>query len=74
MSESTKCSKCGGPRDRVGQAYCRRCHAEYNRNWRAVQRLKAVALKERATREGWGGAVETPRWEGVLRKPGFLGI
>ncbi|MHB1877557.1 MAG: hypothetical protein ACYCPF_22210 [Streptosporangiaceae bacterium] len=32
---SKACARCGGPRDRRGQAYCRRCHAEYCREWRA---------------------------------------
>lgn len=29
-----QCSKCGGERDRPGQAYCRACHAAYQREHR----------------------------------------
>lgn len=32
------CSKCGKPRDRPGQRYCRECHNEYVRAWRAAGR------------------------------------
>jgi hypothetical protein len=29
------CSRCGKARDREGQRYCRACHADYVREWRA---------------------------------------
>lgn len=48
------CSKCGKPRDRPGQGYCRCCHAAYMCRWRptpeqkmkhAVRSRVAYALK-----------------------------
>jgi hypothetical protein len=32
MNDATPkpCSKCGGPRDKPGQRYCRRCSREYH--------------------------------------------
>lgn len=29
------CSNCGRPRDRGKQRYCKRCHAQYMRNYRS---------------------------------------
>ena len=28
------CSRCGKPRDKAGQRYCKSCHAAYMRTWR----------------------------------------
>lgn len=28
------CSMCGGLRDRAGQPLCRKCHAEFMKDWR----------------------------------------
>ena len=41
------CAKCGEPRDKAGQAYCRRCHATYMRNRRAQQVTISRAEYER---------------------------
>lgn len=35
--KARQCSLCHGPHNRPGQRYCRRCHAEYMRAWRAAQ-------------------------------------
>lgn len=41
------CSKCGGPRDRPGQRYCRACHAAYQRaDWPAHRDLPALARRK----------------------------
>jgi hypothetical protein len=54
------CSRCGGPRDRPGQRYCRSCHAAYKRNWRKLQQqmldlladeLRAVAYGKTVSRQ-----------------------
>jgi hypothetical protein len=44
--------KCGGPRDRPGQAFCRLCHAVYMKDYRKKQKnelesLWALAAKRR---------------------------
>jgi len=39
VSRDTRpCSKCGGPRDRGKQRYCKKCHAEYMKTWRPSYR------------------------------------
>lgn len=40
------CSRCGNPRDRKGQRYCRSCHAAYAREWRQRRMLH---VKQRET-------------------------
>lgn len=35
----TLCQKCEGPNDRLGQRYCRPCHANYMREWRKTHKL-----------------------------------
>ena len=53
------CSKCSGPNDRGGQAWCRSCHAAYMRDWRAehpaflMTREMRVAAGTAAARKGW---------------------
>lgn len=43
------CSQCGGPRDRgPRQSYCRRCHAEYCRQWRAGKLTMLLSPEEAA--------------------------
>lgn len=53
------CSRCGGPRDKPGQRYCKACHADYCRErregmvealltpdeWELVQRMRAARLR-----------------------------
>ena len=46
----THCSKCGEPHDRLGQRYCRACHAAAMREWRAANPLKGEAAKRSAAR------------------------
>lgn len=48
MKLAQTCSKCGGDRDRPGQGYCRSCHAEYMKEWRARQRTELESLRELA--------------------------
>jgi hypothetical protein len=38
LSPARPCSKCGAPRRKPGQRYCRACHAAYMRDWRARER------------------------------------
>jgi hypothetical protein len=45
---STLCSKCGGPRDRAEQAYCRSCHAAYARAHRPKHSELAPEARRRA--------------------------
>jgi len=40
------CSRCGGPRNVPGQAYCRSCHAASMREQRAKQRAELARLRE----------------------------
>lgn len=42
------CSRCGGPRDRPGQRYCRKCHTEYCRQRRAGMVEVLLTPEERA--------------------------
>jgi len=39
------CSRCGGPRSRPGQAYCRKCHAARMREQRAKAREELAQLR-----------------------------
>lgn len=39
------CPKCGGPRNRPGQRYCKRCHAEYQRQWAAERNAELHRLR-----------------------------
>lgn len=39
------CPKCGGPRNRPGQRYCKRCHAEYQRRWAAERNAELHRLR-----------------------------
>jgi len=45
------CSKCGGPKDKPGQRYCKRCHAEYMRGWRSVRETVVKQNVQRGTSE-----------------------
>ena len=45
------CSKCGGPKDKPGQRYCKRCHAEYMRAWRGMRETVVKQNVERGTLE-----------------------
>jgi predicted amidophosphoribosyltransferase len=40
------CSRCGRPRDRKGQRYCKRCHAQYQRDRRAGMIEVLLTLQE----------------------------
>lgn len=40
-----KCPKCDGPRNRPGQRYCKRCHAEYQREWAAARTAELHRLR-----------------------------
>lgn len=42
-----ECSNCGAPLDRKGR-YCKACHAEYNRLYRAKKRAELARLREKA--------------------------
>ncbi|MHB1875819.1 MAG: hypothetical protein ACYCPF_13310 [Streptosporangiaceae bacterium] len=58
---SKACARCGRRRDRgPGQAYCRRCHTEYMRQWRAGRVEMLLSPEEaaaiRALREVGGSA------------------
>lgn len=44
------CSKCGTTHRRVGQKYCRDCHAGYMRDWRKTHPLSPEARKRDAAR------------------------
>lgn len=44
---SKACSRCGFPRDVEGQRYCRRCHSEYMREWRAGKVETLLTPEER---------------------------
>ena len=39
------CSRCGGPRNVPGQAYCRSCHAASMREQRAKQRAELAEMR-----------------------------
>lgn len=39
------CSRCGEPRDRGDQRYCRRCHRQTQAEWRKRQRLELAELR-----------------------------
>jgi len=40
-----RCSGCGGDRDRLGQAYCKKCHRAYMQRWRENHDESITALK-----------------------------
>lgn len=39
------CSRCGGPRNVPGQAYCRNCHNEYQKEYRKWQTMELTMLR-----------------------------
>ncbi len=51
MSRTKVCSMCRGPRDRPGQTYCRNCHADYMRQWRAERVVTPAAALDRIRQE-----------------------
>lgn len=60
------CSRCGSPRDRPGQRYCRACHNAYQRAWRAPY----WALSEDEKRQSNARAyANTYQRRGRLRAP-----
>lgn len=61
------CSRCGGPRDRAGQKYCRACHAAYQREHRPKyseltpeQRLKSNSRTHANVAQKRGQIVKKP--------------
>ena len=42
-----ECSRCGGESNRWPDRYCRDCHAEYQREWRAKKKAEIEAMKRR---------------------------
>lgn len=66
QEQARPCSKCGDPRDRIGQKYCLACHRLYQRQWRQthplteVQRIKDRARSYAGVYERKGALIPTP--------------
>lgn len=69
LQKQKNCSQCGGPRDRNGQAYCKKCHAEWMREHRVPYRNLAVVGAKRPAVARHNGLSEEENLSAALKDP-----